>query len=295
MIEKVDGFERGPAIVVRVPRSWAAPHMLKFQNQTHFFSRNSAGRYPMDVREIRSAFVASGELEARVRRFRDERLGRLTGGEAPIALMPDLPVKVVTHTLPLALENIPLDFEGFAKRFELPPPYTEGGTTGRYTFEGYVSFPPSNRPLTHCYNYAFRTGAFEAVTQTHFIGHFSRGGTPRQRLLGTEVEKLVDRAAVLFVRLLRKNGFDGPIILLPSVVGVKGAAISRGDDPGVPFAPEFPIDRDLLILPDVLVEGAHPDIEASLRPAFDAMWQASGWDRSYGYDAKGKWLTREHS
>jgi predicted HTH transcriptional regulator len=39
MIEKVDGFERGPAIVVRVPRSWAAPHVLKFQNQTHFFSR----------------------------------------------------------------------------------------------------------------------------------------------------------------------------------------------------------------------------------------------------------------
>lgn len=50
-IRAIDGFERGPAIVVHVPRSWFSPHMLSYQKQTHFYSRNTSGRRDLDVRE----------------------------------------------------------------------------------------------------------------------------------------------------------------------------------------------------------------------------------------------------
>jgi hypothetical protein len=84
-------------------------------------------------------------------------------------------------------------------------------------------------------------------------------------------------------------------VVIASLIGVKGVAISLGDAFQTPFPPEFPIDRDLLVLPDVIVEGRDQDIATLLRPAFDAMWQASGWERSHGYDAQGKWIASVHS
>jgi hypothetical protein len=30
-----------------------------------------------------------------------------------------------------------------------------------------------------------------------------------------------------------------------------------------------------------------------LRPLFDAVWNAAGWERSFNYDEKGKWTRRD--
>jgi hypothetical protein len=52
------------------------------------------------------------------------------------------------------------------------------------------------------------------------------------------------------------------------------------------------IDRDMLLLPDVLIETYTPDMPTLLRPLFDAVWNAAGWERSINYDEKGKWTLR---
>lgn len=45
-------------IVIRIPKSWASPHMIT-KGSSKFYSRNSAGKYPLDVFEIRTAFNVS--------------------------------------------------------------------------------------------------------------------------------------------------------------------------------------------------------------------------------------------
>jgi predicted HTH transcriptional regulator len=55
----VEGFPSGPVIVMRVPKSLLGPHMVVFGGMARFYSRNSTGKYPMDIGEIRSAFVES--------------------------------------------------------------------------------------------------------------------------------------------------------------------------------------------------------------------------------------------
>lgn len=65
--QTVEGFPAGPVIVIRVPKSLVAPHMVIFGGMARFYSRNSTGKYPMDVREIRSAFVESTTIGERVR------------------------------------------------------------------------------------------------------------------------------------------------------------------------------------------------------------------------------------
>ena len=46
-------------VIGRVPNSLNRPHMVVLKNWSRFYSRNSAGKYQLDVHELRSAFVAS--------------------------------------------------------------------------------------------------------------------------------------------------------------------------------------------------------------------------------------------
>lgn len=53
-------------IIIRIPRSWALPHMVKFKNSSKFYSRRSAGKYQLDVSEIGSScsiFLTSNLIE----------------------------------------------------------------------------------------------------------------------------------------------------------------------------------------------------------------------------------------
>src|SRR5262249_51777932 len=93
----VAGFPNGPALVIRVARSWAGPHMVTYQQHSRFYSRLSGNKYPLDVFELRNAFLGSGSLRDRAREFRTERVGRLLAGETPVQLTS--PYLVCVHGL----------------------------------------------------------------------------------------------------------------------------------------------------------------------------------------------------
>ena len=82
----VDGPSKGPILVVRIPRSWAGPHMVTYQQSSRFYSRNSNGKYMLDVFELRNSFLGSGSLSERAREFRAQRLGRVLAGDTPVPL-----------------------------------------------------------------------------------------------------------------------------------------------------------------------------------------------------------------
>jgi predicted HTH transcriptional regulator len=83
-VKLVEGLSSGPIVVVRVPSSWAAPHMV---NQSgRFYSRNNGGKYQMDVEEIRGSVLRSEALPDRLRGFRSERLAKISADETPYKL-----------------------------------------------------------------------------------------------------------------------------------------------------------------------------------------------------------------
>ena len=45
-LRSVDGFADGPVLLVRIPKSYTAPHMVTFQDHSRFYSRNSGGKIP---------------------------------------------------------------------------------------------------------------------------------------------------------------------------------------------------------------------------------------------------------
>ena len=86
-------------ILIRIPQSFASPHMVTFKGTSRFFSRNSAGKYQLDVNEIRTAFLATDSQAERITRFRQDRLDKIVADETPVAL--SSPHGVVLHVIPI--------------------------------------------------------------------------------------------------------------------------------------------------------------------------------------------------
>jgi predicted HTH transcriptional regulator len=63
----------GSVLILRVPRSWALPHVVKLGGTFRFYSRNANGKYPLDVGELRALFALSETTSERVKNFRRER------------------------------------------------------------------------------------------------------------------------------------------------------------------------------------------------------------------------------
>jgi len=288
-IRKIDGFERGPVIVVRIPRSWNAPHMVSYKSQTHFYSRNSSGKHPLDVREIKAAFLEGTEQAARVRRFRDERLGRIVAGETPVPFAAENGAILVMHLVPITLgHDTELDLVSLSKNpASMPPPRPGTGWNGRFNLDGFVTFSGPNEGPQRSYLQAFRGGAFEAVVALPY------GKTQPPALNAIGAEKAVADTGTTCIGLMRQFGIDAPVAIAVAVLGARGAQINRAEwvEPG---DGPHPIDRDPIILPDVLVEEAQPGLRVLLRPMFDALWQSSGWERSFGYDSDGCWNELTH-
>jgi hypothetical protein len=98
------------------------------------------------------------------------------------------------------------------------------------------------------------------------------------------IEKGLMEAVNLYLSAYQQLQIDPPIIVMVSLIGVRGYYIRAGQfkDARASF------DRDTLLLPDLLIEEDPVDVGKLLKPAFDAMWQASGWRRCFNYDKHGQ-------
>lgn len=86
-------------LALEVPRSWALPHAVVARGHWRFYARNSAGKYPLDVGELRGAFEFSASARERIAGIRTARLAAISAGEAPVPI--ETSGKTVLHIIPL--------------------------------------------------------------------------------------------------------------------------------------------------------------------------------------------------
>lgn len=282
-IKSLGGFPAGPVILLRIPKSWASPHMVSFKNSSRFFSRTSAGKHQLDVREIRASFIASNSLGERMSAFRSDRIGKVLTGETPVLLEPN--PKVILHLLPISAfaESLTIDLKTVQalpnSDFYLMG--SQGSKTPRFNFDGYLLYDEMRvpeRPLCCSYVQLFRNGIIEAVW-TNFVRE--------QALLIGPLERELLKALPKHLKLQQKLGIESPLFVAISLVGAKNLVILTNDQIHCQLFSR-PIDRDVLLTAEVSLEEAVSNLDYLLRPAFDTIWQAGGWPRSLGYDESGK-------
>jgi hypothetical protein len=284
-IKPIDGFERGPVIILRIPRSYLSPHMVKL-GDSRFYSRTNAGKQPLDVTQIRSAFAVSESLPEKVRRFRDERIARIVAGETPIPL-PDRP-KIVLHLLPIAsLEPTTRIDLGLLMHQNLlhQPINPENGWSPRFNLDGFLVQSEAGTPrLATTYLQVFRSGALEAV-ESRLI-YYDNENNPlslnkQQNLIASiHCERTLIVSVDRFLKLEKSLGLEQPLFVMPSMVGVKGYRILSE---WTNNQSAYPFDRDVLLLPESMMESFDERADKLLQPAFDAVWQAAGYERCRHY------------
>lgn len=263
-------------LVVSLKQSWLGPHMVT-TSESRFYARGQAGKYALDVDQIRAAFVQTEEIPSRIRRLRDERLGLIASQETPVQLGPG--GRVVLHLVPFspAARLKAIDVHAWAKR---SPPTLTGSLTGaHFNSDGHVGY--TSEGARNSYVQFFRAGYIEAVN----VCHHEYQGVPVLNIWNTEVE-IVDGLS-RYTSVLQEAGVDPPFCVLVSLVGVRGYGLvpsAMRDHRTVPF-----VAREVITLPDVLLEDLAAELPATLRPVFDALWQTFGKSRSFCFDQKGLW------
>jgi hypothetical protein len=277
----VPGFSDGDVMVAQIRRSWVGPHMVTLQGTSRFYSRNSSGKYPLDVGEIRSAFIGSEQAAERVRRFRFERLDTMGSGDAPVPLL-DGP-RVLVHLVPVGAFDgaSPTSMLSLAEMKPWPHPLGRGGVDPRFNFDGVLQV-----------DFDRRVGRALRYLQIFSSGSIETGGVlagDRNWFSGQLIEGEIRQTVTDCFDWMRKWGIEGPYGLMLSLAGVKGYHLAGPENRAVRGI-DAPIDRDLLIVPIIWVEDADADVAATLRPAFDAMWRASGFPSSPSYGVDGSWM-----
>jgi len=292
-MRRIPGFgENRIVLVIRVQRSWNAPHMVK--GTPLFYSRTDSGKQPLDVRQVRAAFIGGADVARRARSFRDERIGRVLADETPVRLNKDGPVRLITHVMPLIDEgDAALDLATLQSSMAIAPPMPRGasafGWSHRYNLDGFVTFPfDQDSAEAESYYQAFRLGGFEAVVPMPRMGH-----TPPRLYVYWVENRFVD-CARLFLKALTSLRVSGPVVCMMSLTGARGYQVYASDGVMARLR-DTTIDRNVVVLPDVVFESERENVTGALRASFDVLWQAGGWERSHGYDAQGTWDASKHA
>jgi hypothetical protein len=273
------------ALIFRVSKSWNSPHRVIYQEHDKFYSRNATGKYPLDVGELRTVFNLSQSILEKIAKFKDERIYSLYNrGNTPIPFCEG--GKIILHLIP---------FEAFSSGFKidlspivshankLQPVYATGWSQRR-NLEGVLSSSADGAEVSHSYVQLYRNGTVEAVE-----GLILRPTKTSKIIASYTYEDELITALGEYIGLLRELGVNAPIAIYLTLTGVQGWRMSPKDgfrDNG------FEIDRDTLQLPETILESYEMEPIDILRPMFDIVWNACGYEKSRNFTEDGLWISR---
>ena len=281
--ETVDLRSGKRVLVVIIPQSPAAPHMVK-RGSPKFYMRGAAGKQPMDVHDIRAAFLASETISERIRDFRLDRMAKLAAGGSPIPLYDT--TAFVAHIIPLAAftRRITLDVAKIQEKVKdfLKPLQWESGYGPDYSLEGFAQVACDRERKALSYTLLFQNGCVETV-DAYSMCEFNGARSIQEVRYGQELRELLPRIFSLYESV----EIPFPCFLALSLINVKGLCI--------PFDHSFigtgvkPIDRDHILLPERELIDRPDNVDTIIRPLFDLVWNACGLPRSRNFDAHGNW------
>ncbi len=285
-----DAF-KGVVLIVRVRRGFFPPHQITFESDYRFYSRNSAGKYRLDVDELRTLFDLAGSAAERIRNFRAERLARIVSGQTPTPL--DTGPKTIIHLVPLGAfdrtsryDIIPLSEP--QSLYELRPLAMSGSTSWRWNLDGLLTWSKDIRSTNaDGYVQLFHNGIIEAVDANMIPKPWAdtpgKGYIPADRWESTIIE-----GVLRLVRVQDRLGVGSTIVAMLSVIGVDNFVVdSNRMERKMSVPNNIVIDRNDLIIPEVFIEDQNADIGQVMKPVLDAVWQAAGWPGSLNYTDEG--------
>lgn len=255
-------------LIIRIPKSWNSPHLIEFQKSRKFFSRNSSGKYQLDVDEIKNAFLVSEALGEKIRNFRIDRINKILTNNSPIPL--DSSARLVLHLIPLdsfsrvsALDISTLELYQTGKL----SPIAIRGYNIKFNFDGLLRYD------VNAYLQLFRNGIIETTINMTYDGNISQ----------SYFEKRIVESVTDYIEALKGLNINPPIAAMLSYVNVKQNRLGYGYEVG------DEISENVLSPSEIIIDNGN--IPNTLKSIFDTLANASGYARSLSYNEKGEWVS----
>jgi hypothetical protein len=131
------------------------------------------------------------------------------------------------------------------------------------------------------YSQLFRNG----ITESSYIDNIYG----QNRIAGAYHEQHSIKFIETMIEILQMLEVPPPFAVFLTFVGVKDHSMYF--DSGIPSFVNN-IDRDIVNLPEIIINDYDTEIGKAMKPTFDAMWNAAGWEKSPYYDAQGNRIQR---
>ncbi len=95
-----------------------------------------------------------------------------------------------------------------------------------------------------------------------------------------------------YLDVLEGLNVEPPILLFLTLIGVMGYSIAFLARDRIEMSVAGTIDtieRDLLLIPEIVIESYDVTVSVAMKPCFDSVSNAGGWSKSPSYNGKGKW------
>lgn len=273
-IENIQSNDGRNFFIIRVDRSWLSPHKVKINNQ--FYGRNSAGKYPMDVSELRTAFMLTEQLSERIKSFHNERVRKIKeNDELPLKLIEG--GKLIFHLIPLSAFTTPNELN-ISKIYEKNlSPFVAQGWNRRINLDGVVNYSTTSDNENYSYTQVFRNGCIESV----FV--FRSRNDELETIPIKYYEEQLIRTIREYLQFLADLTIEPPIYLFLTFVNIKLYIFITGD---LRFDGKCS-DRNDLLFPEIIIDSFDVNPEESLRQLFDMIWNAFGYARCFSYGEDG--------
>lgn len=278
-------------LIIRIPQSLISPHRVEFKGHNKFFTRNNKGKYQMDVSELRIAFNSGLDLEKRIEEYKQERYYEILLNKYK-NLIEDLPIFVV-HYIPISTLN-------GSKTNLLPQTKIKeemNNCSSKALGVGYektitidsVSIKHNLGGTSAIANYK-TNGIIEKATTRFFRKQFEFTDiSPRKIMDYINGYQLIDSLIKDFYEVRKyyeKVEVDTPILVCCSILNSANYTIPTNMFHDVLNK----IDRDMLYINNLYVENFDKSIEEILKPIFDSIWNACGYEQCPAYDENKKYI-----
>lgn len=277
-------LEEGKSIIViRVPMSISRPHAVTIKGHFKFHARHSSGVHQLEVDDLRKVFLATESTAMRIRNFRNDRIAQIMTGQAYLPLSPG--AKIILHIIPFNSFEVGVHYNWTRENFGDFLPFLETGATvgHKFNLDGILSYLNNSQRQIITSTQVFRNGIVEG------IDCLTMEQDGKRRIDPMVMEARIVQAIDKYLASFKKLGIDFPVWAYLSLVEVKGYIFYLSQRYSIILTHQQPIDRNELLLPEIQVDS--PDVQGKdiLKPAFDLLWNACGFECSKSYDKEGKW------
>lgn len=293
----VDIGDDKTVLVLRIGESHLAPHQNTMNHR--FYTRNTNGKNPMEVGELRDMILRRESLPDRIRAFRHARIELIKNHPEDMPLQMEPARKLVVHFIPLQTFQRfeAVDMAGFSanpalrnsvSQNRLPVATTSLGMTDRPNVDGWVFMSGRGTVKYPYYVQVFNDGSVEFVDTSSLVNlrgtpEFGPGPVERNLFYCYDYVRAIHKALDI----------DGPVYVYLSLFGMRDAVMVLPDQ----YLPRdlalvehsAAIGRDPALMNEVVVDDMNEEPQTALYPVVSQLWRAAAYTKPHSYTNDGKY------